>query len=290
MKKEIDLYNVNPYNPGAVPSVNNKKYYVKIPNDLIRSNLFYEYGINMIFFIVYLKLSINKTIDDRSSLIVSDVLTDCGYNVDQHKTGIYWDVLKSLAFLHVSNMIEFNDGFDLRDATMNKPIYVRLTSLFCTGNLYTQFYLDDYYKIIKNNVEFNVESIISVYLYVLSFTVNRRSDMPEEEFENSPSAFFGSIKTISEEIGLSMTTVLKIMHFLSDPDCFEDGVPLLIKREIGSYVPEGDKVPKNIPNVYVRNIPGWEDEIKLAVKYVKKMYWKNNFAPQRGGYKNRKGN
>ena len=288
--KKIDLYDCKPYDTGMKPYEEKKDYFVRVPIDLIRTNLKKENGVGNIFYVVYYKLSLNETIDHRSYLVISDVLTDCGYRLDRNRTGIYWEVLRSLALLHVSGMITFDDGFDLSKATMNKMIHVNLTSIFCSGNLYVQLFEKDYEKIIKNNEKFMTENVLVIFLYASSYMINRRKDMPKEEYDNSPSAFFGSVDSMCEVLGFSSTTVLNVLHFLSDDEAFDDGEALFVKCEVGSIYDERDDLPKNLPNIYVKNAPGSDEEIQLAFNYLKKLYKKNGFDSQRDSYKKQKGN
>lgn len=292
MKKSFNVYDFIPYDSGMKPYEDKTEYFTKIPIDLIRRNLRKEFNVDLVFYVVYYNLSFNETIDHRSWIVVSDVLYACGYKLDQHKTKKYYEILKSLAFLESSGMIEFDEDekFDLTNVTMSQVIHVRLTSIFCSGNLYVQLFKKDYEKIIKNGNGFAVENVLSIFLYASSYMINRRKDMPREEFENSPSAFFGSIESMCCVLGFSPATVLNVLHFLSDDEAFDDGEAPFIKCEVGSITDERDDLPKNLPNVYVRNAPGSDDEIQIAFNYLKKLYKKNKFDPQRGSYKKNKKN
>ena len=54
---------------------------------------------------------------------------------------------------------------------------------------------------------------------------------------------------------------------------------LLIKREVGSVQPDKSKPPQNVPNIYVLNKEGYEQEIKWALEKIVQLYGTDEFYP-----------
>ena len=54
---------------------------------------------------------------------------------------------------------------------------------------------------------------------------------------------------------------------------------MLIKKEVGSIQPDKNKPPQNVPNIYVLNKEGYEQEIKWAMNKLKEVYKVNTFYP-----------
>lgn len=62
-----------------------------------------------------------------------------------------------------------------------------------------------------------------------------------------------------------------------------DKEPLLIKYELGSIQPDSKKPPKNVPNIYVLNKQGYEQEIEWAIIKMLEIYNVDSFAEIKSG-------
>lgn len=61
--------------------------------------------------------------------------------------------------------------------------------------------------------------------------------------------------------------------------------PLLIKKEVGSVQPNPKKPPQNVPNIYVLNKEGYEQEIEWAIAKMLEIYNVDSFGEIKGGNK-----
>ena len=98
--------------------------------------------------------------------------------------------------------------------------------------------------------------------------------------KDHPEAFFKSIKKMSEELSMSKDTINQCIEYLTKSTNKRDA--LLIKREVGSVQPDKSKPPKNVPNIYVLNKEGYEQEIKWALEKIVQLYETDEFYPSVG--------
>ena len=82
---------------------------------------------------------------------------------------------------------------------------------------------------------------------------------------------------MSEELSMSKDTINQCMEYLTKSTDERDA--LLIKREVGSVQPDKSKPPQNVPNIYVLNKEGYEQEIKWALEKIVQLYETDEFYP-----------
>ena len=118
----------------------------------------------------------------------------------------------------------------------------------------------------------NRENILVAFLYINSYIGCRLRQNDGSEYENAkdnPEAFYRSIKHMAEELSMSKDTINQCIEYLTKS--FDSTPALLIKREVGSVQPDKSKPPKNVPNIYVLNKEGYQQEIscKFSINPVK---------------------
>lgn len=126
----------------------------------------------------------------------------------------------------------------------------------------------------------NRENILVAFLYINSYIGCRKRNEDGSEMKNAkdhPEAFFKSIKHMSEELSMSKDTINQCMEYLTKSTDEHDA--LLIKREVGSVQPDKSKPPQNVPNIYVLNKEGYEQEIKWALEKIVQLYGTDEFYP-----------
>ena len=119
----------------------------------------------------------------------------------------------------------------------------------------------------------NKENILVAFLYILSYIGCRKRNEDGSEKSDAkeyPEAFFKSIEKMSKELSMSKDTINQCMGFLTKSTDERDA--LLIKREVGSVQPDKSKPPQNVPNIYVLNKKGYEQEIKWAIEKIIDLY------------------
>lgn len=130
----------------------------------------------------------------------------------------------------------------------------------------------------------NRESILVAFLYINSYIGCRPRQNDGSEYENAkdnPEAFFKSIKHMSEELSMSKDTINQCIGYLTTSS--NTTPALLIKREVGSVQPDKSKPPKNVPNIYVLNKEGYQQEIEWALSKMLELYKVDEFYPSKSG-------
>ena len=80
-----------------------------------------------------------------------------------------------------------------------------------------------------------------------------------------PEAFYRNMNTMAEDIGMSKNTIIQCLEHLTASS--DDRQALLCKKEFDSI--KNDKAPPlNIPNIYVLNKKGWEQEAEWAYNKI----------------------
>lgn len=130
----------------------------------------------------------------------------------------------------------------------------------------------------------NKENILMAFLYINSYIGCRSRQDNGSEYDNAkdnPEAFYRSIKNMSEELSMSKDTINQCIGYLTTPS--ETHEALLIKREVGSVHVDKTKPPQNVPNIYVLNKEGYEQEIKWALNKMMELYQVDEFYPSKSG-------
>ena len=128
------------------------------------------------------------------------------------------------------------------------------------------------------------ESILTVFLYINSYIGCRpRNEDGTERMYNPeirPEAFWGSIECMSKELSMSKDTINQCIDYLTTSTGDRDA--LLVKREVGSVQTDPNKPPKNVPNIYVLNKDGYQQEIEWALNMMMKVYKVDEFIYKQG--------
>ena len=151
---------------------------------------------------------------------------------------------------------------------------------FDNAKHFAKFTSSQFDNIMMADSSLNKENILVAFLYILSYIGCRKRKEDGSDYESAkdnPEAFFKSIKHMSEELSMSKDTINQCMEYLTKSTDEHDA--LLIKREVGSVQPDKSKPPQNIPNIYVLNKEGYEQEIKWAIDAIIKLYKTDEFYP-----------
>ncbi len=130
----------------------------------------------------------------------------------------------------------------------------------------------------------NRENILMAFLYINSYIGCRSRNSDGSEYENAkdnPEAFWRSIENMAKELSMSKDTINKCIDYLTTSS---DDIPaLLVKREVGSIQKDANKPPQNVPNIYVLNKEGYQQEIEWAVNKMLEVYGVEKFCPMKSG-------
>ncbi len=142
------------------------------------------------------------------------------------------------------------------------------------GN-FTKLSSTQFNTIMMANSTLNKENILMIFLYINSYIGNHVKNTDNQDFSNMkeyPKAFWRSIDSMAKDLSMSKPTILKCLQYLTNP---QNGLPaLFIKEDAKDLRVNGITLPKLIPNIYVLNEDGYENEIALAKEKIIEQYQK----------------
>lgn len=276
---EFDYFNFASLDVQKRKYKNVSNYFCRIPNIFIQGDIKKTFGVNRIFLIVFILVDRNKTIENKSYISIGQILRMCGYKITRHKPKIFYEIVKSLLFLKENYFIEVD--FDVYTIGYDDCLEIKIIEKnFIPEKDFTKIYGRDFDKIMSMNTKPTKESILLCFLYINSYIGCRKRNedgSDKSNAKNYPEAFFRSIKHMAEELSMSKDTINQCMEYLTKSTNERDA--LLIKREVGSVQPDKTKPPQNVPNIYVLNKEGYEQEIKWALDKIVELYDTDEFYP-----------
>ena len=250
-----------------------------MPNDYIQGNIKTKYGISRKFYITYILIDKYRSYEDYSWITIRKILDFYGYKTTKNKPKAVYEILDVLEFMINNKMIEVKQ--DLDSLSYDTGIEIKIISEnFDNAKHFAKFTYSQLDTIMMADSSLNKENILVAFLYILSYIGCRKRKDDGSEYDsakNNPEAFFKSIKHMSEDLAMSKDTINQCMEFLTKATDTHDA--LLIKREVGSVQPDKSKPPQNVPNIYVLNKEGYEQEIKWALDAIIKAYQTDEFYP-----------
>lgn len=202
-----------------------------------------------------------------------------GYKTHRNKPKAFKEVLDVLEYMINNNMIEVKQ--DLDSLNYDTGIEIKIISEnFDNAKHFAKFTSSQFNNIMMADSSLNKENVLVAFLYILSYIGCRKRNedgSEKSDAKNYPEAFFKSIEKMSEELAMSKDTINQCMGFLTKSTDEHDA--LLIKREVGSVQPDKSKPPQNVPNIYVLNKEGYEQEIKWALEKIVQLYGTDEFYP-----------
>ena len=268
-------------NQTNIEYADNNDYFIRVPNKFLREDLSTQYGLNRVFLIVWILIDRHRTLEDKSYLTIGEILDLCGYKKTRHHPKIVREIIKCLLFLDTNNFIQL-DFIDIYNVPYEMAITLKIIApIFDPLDNFTKIYNREMDVILWSHInEKHItseemplrENVLTVFLYIKSFIWERSESYASR---NYPTAFWGSIEGMAENLKMAKKTILNCIDYLTSESDKHD--PLLIKHEVG-YVPHGkNKPPKNAPNIYVLNKEGYEKEIQWALDKMREIYQADHF-------------
>lgn len=256
---QFDYFNFTRLQNKQYEYKNNIDHFTKIPNIFIRNSLSNDLGLNRIFLVVYVLIDRNRSYENKSYITIGQVLNLCKYKKSSRKPKIFYEIIKSLLFLKENYFINCDFDYYTIDYDECIPIEI-ITENFDVKDNFTKMYIKDFDQIFSSDTNLSKESILAVYLYIVSFMDNGADDVT---LRNTPKAFWRSIDKTAKELSMAKKTVNQCIDYLIAVS--KNRPALLIKREIGNVQFNQNRAPQNAPNIYVLNKEGYEREIELAL-------------------------
>ena len=281
---QFDFDDIVPINNPYVEN-KHKEYFTRVPNSFIQVDIKKKYHLHRIFYLIYILIDKHRSYEDQSYIVISEIFNLCKYKQTKHKPKIFFEIIKCLLFLHESNMINITSDFDIHSVGYNECIQMDIIpENFDATDKFSKITSSQLDFIMMSESSINKENILMVFLYINSYIFIRPKNKNNEEIisdpKSKPEAFFRSMESMSKELAISKDTLNQCIQCLTSST--EDKQPLLIKREVGSIQPNPKKPPQNVPNIYVLNKEGYEQEIEWAISKMLEIYDVDSFGALTG--------
>lgn len=281
---QFDFDDIVPINNPYVEN-KHKEYFTRVPNSFIQVDIKKKYHLHRIFYLIYILIDKHRSYEDQSYIVISEIFNLCKYKQTKHKPKIFFEIIKCLLFLHESNMINITSDFDIHSIGYNECIQMDIIpENFDATDKFAKITSSQLDFIMMSESSINKENILMAFLYINSYIFIRPKNKNNEEIisdpKSKPEAFFRSMESMAKELAISKDTLNQCIQCLTSSS--ENQKPLLIKREVGSIQPDPKKPPQNVPNIYVLNKEGYEQEIEWAILKMLEVYNVDSFGELTG--------
>lgn len=281
---QFDFDDIVPINNPYVEN-KHKEYFTRVPNSFIQVDIKKKYHLHRIFYLIYILIDKHRSYEDQSYIVISEIFNLCKYKQTKHKPKIFFEIIKCLLFLHESNMINITSDFDIHSVGYNECIQMDIIpENFDATDKFSKITSSQLDFIMMSESSINKENILMVFLYINSYIFIRPKNKNNKETisdpKSKPEAFFRSMESMAKELAISKDTLNQCIQCLTSSS--ENQKPLLIKREVGSIQPDPKKPPQNVPNIYVLNKEGYEQEIEWAILKMLEVYNVDSFGELTG--------
>lgn len=281
---QFDFDDIVPINNPYVEN-KHKEYFTRVPNSFIQVDIKKKYHLHRIFYLIYILIDKHRSYEDQSYIVISEIFNLCKYKQTKHKPKIFFEIIKCLLFLHESNMINITSDFDIHSVGYNECIQMDIIpENFDATDKFSKITSSQLDFIMMSESSINKENILMAFLYINSYIFIRPKNKNNEETisdpKSKPEAFFRSMESMAKELAISKDTLNQCIQCLTSSS--ENQKPLLIKREVGSIQPDPKKPPQNVPNIYVINKEGYEQEIEWAILKMLEVYNVDSFGELTG--------
>ncbi len=206
-----------------------------------------------------------------------------GYKTHRNKPKAFREILDVLEYMINNKMIEVKQ--DLDSLAYDTGIEIKIIpENFDYPDKFGKITSSQFDVIMMADTSLNRESILMAFLYINSYIGCRKRNEDGSEMTNAkdcPEAFWRSIESMSKDLSMSKDTINQCIDYLTTYSNIMS--PLLIKREVGSVQPDKSKPPKNVPNIYVLNKEGYQQEIEWALNKMLEVYGVDEFYPIKNG-------
>ena len=282
------LPNSRKYNGGIVIDKVRREYFTRFPNEYIQEIIKTKFGVSRKFYITYILIDKYRSYEDYSWITVRKILEFYGYKTTSRKPKAFKEVLDVLEYMINNKMIKIQCDLDSLNYDTGIEIKI-IPENFDYPDHFCKLTSSQLDVIMMNDSVINRECLLMAFLYINSYIGNRpkKDDGSEVMFnpETKPEAFWRSIESMSKELSMSKDTITQCIDFLTTST--GDKKALLIKREVGSVQPDPRKPPQNVPNIYVLNKDGYQQEIEWALHKMLEVYGVDSFDKIKGGIKNK---
>lgn len=260
-----------------------KEYFTRFPNEYIQGNIKTKFGVSRKFYITYILIDKYRSYEDYSWITIREILGFYGYKTTSRKPKAFKEILDVLEYMINNQMKEVKQ--DLDSITYDTGIKITIIpENFDSTEKFGKLTSGQFDTIMMADSSLNRENILMAFLYINSYIGCRSRNSDGSEYENAkdnPEAFFRSIENMAKELSMSKDTINKCIDYLTTSS---DNIPaLLVKRKVGSVQKDENKPPQNVPNIYVLNKEGYQQEIEWAMNKILEVYGVKEFLPMKSG-------
>ena len=187
-----------------------------------------------------------------------------------------YEILDVLEYMINNRMIKISQDLDSLSYDTGIEIEIIPENFDCSEK-FTMITSSQLNTIMMADSSLNKENILLAFLYINSYIGCRSKKDNGTEYENAkdnPEAFFKSLEQMAKELSMSKETISQSINYLISE---EDRVPLLIRKKVGSIPSTKSQPQKNVPNIYVLNKEGYQQEITWALNKMLEIYGVKTF-------------
>lgn len=205
--------------------------------------------------------------DDIISVVsLQEICKLCGYGLGRCKYNYLPKTRSHLKKFHSLGLIELVDINISKTIRLSDLITIKLNPDFFPNKDYVQLTDDEFNTLINIKSPIQKAYLFKVFLYVKSYIY-----VPQESDIGTPSAFYKSIDSCIEEVGITRYIFDKCLDILVERN-------LLVKHETGSYKTISGLIT-NAPNIYVLNDTNAQNNIKVSISRLENSLGVSKFMP-----------
>jgi|GEM_PF-722862 len=264
--------------------ITKSEYFTRFPNEYIQGNIKTKFGVSRKFYITYILIDKYRSYEDYSWITIRKILNFYGYKTHKRKPKAVGEILDVLEYMINSKLIEIQQDLDSIGYDTGIEIKI-IPQNFDYPDRFCKLTSSQFNTIMMSESCINRECLLMAFLYINSYigTRPKKEDGSEIMFnpETKPEAFWRSIESMAKELSMSKDTINQCIDYLTTPS--NNKKALLIKKEAGSVQPDKKKPPQNVPNIYVLNQKGYQQETEWALAKMMEIYKVDNFEKRKGG-------
>lgn len=249
-----------------------KKKFIRIPRKYVQCDIEKEYGIGRKFYITYIFIDRYRTIENHSWVTIGKILSYYNFKPSRNRPKAFYDVVRALKFMVENRMIQVNQDLDALYYDTGIEIDV-IPEYFDVQREWSALYTDDFDRIMQGDSDTKKDLLLLSYLYVNSY-INTRQANHITDKSKSPEAFYKNLSSMANDLSMSKGSVSKCLKELVSKN-------LLVRETVGSLKQNNNK-SRNVPNIYVLNKEGHEQEIQWALQKLKDIYQVGKFDEPKG--------
>lgn len=259
------------------------EYFTRFPNEYIQENIKAKFGVSRKFYITYILIDKYRSYEDYSWITIRKILDFYGYKAHKNKPKAFGEILDVLEYMINNKMITIQQDLDSIGYDTGIEIKI-IPENFDYPNSFGKLTSSQFDVIMMNESSLSRETLLMAFLYINSYIGcrPRNDDGTEKMFnpETKPEAFWRSIECMAKDLAMSKDTITQCIDYLTTSFGTRDA--LLIKKEVGSIKPDPNKPPQNVPNIYVLNKDGYQQEIEWALTKMIEIYGVTEFGRIKG--------